>query len=209
MKKIIVIAALAVAAWFAYGQFGPNRGVYLDDGSPKTIFFATAKCGKGCDKMRSVLKKRVDNFEEFDAFDFGPGSELYESLGGTGYLPYIVMGKQRVTGHNPGGLVSAIAAELGPSHVKEKEAKALSRHFSRDGEPVIVMYATAWCGYCTKARQYFRQNRIPFVEFDIEKDHSARRDYNALMGSGTPLLYQGYSRISGFNVSRIESEFDL
>lgn len=208
MKKLIVIAALAAAGYFAYGHFGPDRGVYYDDGTAKTIFFSTEKCGKGCDKMRSFLKKRTD-FEEYDAFDFGPGAKLYESLGGDGYLPYIVMGKQRVIGYDRGGVISAIAAEYGPSKVKEKEAKALGRHFKRNGDPIVVMYATAWCGYCNKARQYFRENRIPFVEFDIEKDHAARRDYNALLGSGTPLLYQGYTRVNGFDVRRIEREFDL
>jgi glutaredoxin len=208
MKKVLFAAALIAAIYFTYGRFGPDRGVYEDDGSPKTIFFTTSKCGKGCDKMRSFLKKRAD-FEEYDVFDFGAGAEMYESLGGEGYLPYVVMGKQRITGYDPGGLISAIAEEYGPDHVKEKERKALNRHFSRSGEPIVVMYMTDWCGYCRKARQYFVENRIPFVEFDIEKDHAARRDYNALMGSGTPLLYQGYKRVSGFDVRRIEREFDL
>ncbi|WP_198147347.1 glutaredoxin family protein [Gilvimarinus polysaccharolyticus] len=32
----------------------------------------------------------------------------------------------------------------------------------------VVMYAS-WCGYCKKARRYFRANNIPFTEYDIEK----------------------------------------
>ena len=71
------------------------------------------------------------------------------------------------------------------------------------------MYATEWCGYCDKAREYFLDNDIAFVEFDIEKDRDAKRDYDALLGSGTPLLYFGYARISGFDRGRIEKEFDL
>ena len=34
----------------------------------------------------------------------------------------------------------------------------------------VTMYATSWCGYCKKARTYFRQNGINFIEYDIEKD---------------------------------------
>ena len=71
------------------------------------------------------------------------------------------------------------------------------------------MYATAWCGYCKKARQYFADNGIDFVEYDIEKDRAAKRDFDTLLGSGTPLLYQGYTRVVGFDQRKIEKEFDL
>jgi glutaredoxin len=170
--------------------------------------FVTEQCGQACVDMRKRLAKRVD-FEEFDAFDQAEGSALYKEYGGTGYLPYIVMGKQRIVGQSPGGIISAIAAEFGPAEVRESEQRALTRNFDNSGEPRVVMYATAWCGYCKKARKYFRENRIAFVEYDIEKDSAARRDYNALLGSGTPLLFQGYARVSGFDVRRIEQEFDL
>ncbi len=208
MKRFLVIGAILATAYYFYERSGEPVGVYAADGTPVTILFTTDQCGRACEDMRRFLKTRT-RFEEYDAFDSGYGRELYESYGGTGYLPYIVMGKQRVIGYDRGGVISAIAAEYGPSKVKEKEAKALGRHFKRNGDPIVVMYATAWCGYCNKARQYFRENRIPFVEFDIEKDHAARRDYHALLGSGTPLLYQGYTRVNGFDVRRIEREFDL
>ena len=209
MKNLLILLALAAAGYFAYDKwFGPGKGVYADDGRARTVFFATRKCGESCDRMRNFLKRRTD-FEEYDAFDLGTGSGLYNDLGGDGYLPYIAIGKQRVTGYNPGAVISAMAIELGLDSIRDKERKALGRHFSRSGEPIVVMYATDWCGYCQQARQYFVKNRIAFVEFDIEKDHSARRDYNALMGSGTPLLYQGFTRVNGFDVGRIESEFDL
>ena len=29
----------------------------------------------------------------------------------------------------------------------------------------VVMYATSWCGYCRKARNYFKKNAIPFTEY--------------------------------------------
>ena len=38
---------------------------------------------------------------------------------------------------------------------------------SKNGK--VIMYSTAWCGYCKKARQYFKSKGISFVEYDIEK----------------------------------------
>lgn len=32
----------------------------------------------------------------------------------------------------------------------------------------VVMYSASWCGVCKKARKYFKQNNIAFVEYDVE-----------------------------------------
>jgi glutaredoxin len=64
----------------------------------------------------------------------------------------------------------------------------------------VVMYATAWCGYCQKTRELLRDRGVPFIERDIEQSAQARREYQALNGRGVPLLVirgtvvvQGYS----------------
>lgn len=208
MKKILTVAAIIAAGYYLYDQSSSNVGAYADDGTPKTIFFTTDQCGSACDEMRRYLKSRVP-FEKHDAFDNGPGHELYEMYGGTGFLPYVVIGKQRVTGPDRGGIISSVAAEFGLEKVKDKERKALQRNFDNSGNPRVVMYATDWCGYCKQARQYFAENGIDYVEFDIEKDRSAKRDFDALLGSGTPLLYHGYARMVGFNQRQVDSQLDL
>lgn len=208
MKKILMAAAIIGASYYLYNENGSNVGVYADDGTPRTIFFATEQCGNACDEMRRYLKSRV-SFEEHDAFDNGSGHEVYEKYGGTGFVPYIVMGKQRVTGPDRGGVISSVAAEFGLEKVKSRERKALQRNFDASGNPRVVMYATEWCGYCKQAREYFADNGIDYVEFDIEKDRSAKRDFDALLGSGTPLLYHGYARAVGFNKRQVDNQLDL
>jgi peroxiredoxin len=37
----------------------------------------------------------------------------------------------------------------------------------------LIMYCTTWCPGCRKARQYFQENNIPFVEIDITRDREA------------------------------------
>lgn len=208
MKKLLIIAALCAAAYYFLGQNGASIGVYADDGTPRTILFTTGQCGNACDQMRRYLETRVA-FEEYDAFDNGAGHALYKEFGGTGYLPYVVMGKQRVTGPDRGAVISALAAEFGLDKVGKQERKALQRNFEVTGDARVVMYATDWCGYCEEARRYFADKGIDYVEFDIEKDRSAKRDFDALLGSGTPLLYHGYARMSGFNRRLIESRLGL
>jgi mycoredoxin len=86
-----------------------------------------------------------------------------------------------------------------------QEWDRISVAFSRP-EPItgvaageVVMYATSWCGYCRKTREFLSDRGIPYVEHDIERSPEARREYEALNGRGVPLLVirgtlvQGYS----------------
>lgn len=68
----------------------------------------------------------------------------------------------------------------------------------------VVMYSTQWCGYCKKARNYFRKNKIPFVEYDTEASEKGKRDYKALNGSGVPIIPVGKRRMNGFSEAGFE-----
>jgi len=63
----------------------------------------------------------------------------------------------------------------------------------------VVMYSTAWCGYCKKARNYFRANNIPFTEYDIEKDATAKQAYDRIGARGVPVILVGQRRMNGFS----------
>ncbi|MCK5737461.1 MAG: glutathione S-transferase N-terminal domain-containing protein, partial [Spirochaetaceae bacterium] len=34
----------------------------------------------------------------------------------------------------------------------------------------ITIYTTPSCGYCTVAKNYFKENRVPFTEYDVSRD---------------------------------------
>lgn len=68
----------------------------------------------------------------------------------------------------------------------------------------VTMYATSWCGYCRKARNYFRQNGISYIEYDIEKDERAKRMYDLLGGKGVPVILVGKKRMNGFSAAGFE-----
>ena len=70
-----------------------------------------------------------------------------------------------------------------------------------DNSRQVVMYATSWCPYCQQARNYFREQGIPYVEHDIEKDTDARRAYKDFGGRGVPVIFVGKRRMNGFSVA--------
>lgn len=83
---------------------------------------------------------------------------------------------------------------------KLKGAMSVSDSAANSG-PEVILYSTARCGYCKKARAYMRRNDIDFTEYDIEKDRFANLDYKRLGGRGVPLLVRGEETLAGFAVA--------
>ena len=69
--------------------------------------------------------------------------------------------------------------------------------------PEVKMFATDWCPYCRKAREYFARNGIRYAELDIEKSRAAHAEYRSLGGKGVPLIVVGTQRMSGFSEARL------
>ncbi|WP_220338371.1 glutaredoxin family protein [Wenzhouxiangella sediminis] len=74
--------------------------------------------------------------------------------------------------------------------------------------PRVIMYATDWCPYCAKARQYFADNGIRYTEYDIDEDPAARRRYEAMDATGVPVILVGDTRINGFSVKGFERVYE-
>ena len=62
----------------------------------------------------------------------------------------------------------------------------------------VVLYTTAWCGYCKKARRYLNAKGISYREYDIEKNSAAKRRYERAGGRGVPYLVRGDDSLSGY-----------
>ena len=100
-------------------------------------------------------------------------------------------------GDNPKNPAQARAVNVEPNVVES--ASGGQKAPDGDSAKRVTMYATSWCGYCNKARQYFRAKGIDYIEYDIEKDERARRMYDALGGKGVPVILVGKKRLNGFS----------
>jgi len=72
----------------------------------------------------------------------------------------------------------------------------------------VVMYSTSWCGYCKKARRYFKSKGIKYTEYDIERSTAAKWKYDRLGGKGVPLILIGNNRMRGFSVRRFDRLYE-
>jgi glutaredoxin len=68
----------------------------------------------------------------------------------------------------------------------------------------VILYGADWCGYCKKAKRYFRANHIAFQEYDVEKSRKGRSDYRKMGGRGVPIILVGNRRLNGFSARAFE-----
>ena len=73
----------------------------------------------------------------------------------------------------------------------------------------VVMYSTAWCGVCKRARAYFEKEQIPFQELDVDENVQARADYLLLNPRrSVPTIKIGDEVIIGFSPASVERALD-
>lgn len=84
-----------------------------------------------------------------------------------------------------------------------QDEKQQSKKYKRKKR--VVIYSAVWCGVCTKAKNYFKKNKIAFKEYDIDKSKKGKRDFKKLKARGIPVILVGKKRLNGFNVSKFES----
>ncbi|HTP28980.1 MAG TPA: glutaredoxin family protein [Anaeromyxobacteraceae bacterium] len=72
--------------------------------------------------------------------------------------------------------------------------------------PRVELFSTSWCPYCKKARKYFSERGIAFVEHDIEKDPGALKRKMALDGDKrVPTAIIGGRVVRGYLPSAYQS----
>ena len=73
----------------------------------------------------------------------------------------------------------------------------------------VVMYSTAWCGVCKRARAYFEEKRIAFEEHDVDQDPAARAEYERLNPRrSVPTIKIADEVVVGFSAVAVERALD-
>ncbi len=68
----------------------------------------------------------------------------------------------------------------------------------------VKIYSTPWCTYCKMAKDYFREKKVEFSEFDVSKDEKARNEMLSKSSqSGVPVIDIDGTLVVGFDKDRI------
>lgn len=70
-------------------------------------------------------------------------------------------------------------------------------------EPKVLMYTTAWCPYCNRARALFQQKGVAYKDIDVEQVEGARDEMRARSGRNTvPQIFVGELHLGGYDDTR-------
>jgi glutaredoxin len=68
----------------------------------------------------------------------------------------------------------------------------------------LTMYATAWCGYCRRARAHLAQRGIAYREVDIEASDANKAEFRKHGGRGVPLFVAGDKKMRGYRADALD-----
>ena len=103
------------------------------------------------------------------------------------------------------GLGCGYGLSLLPGLLKSDYTEGNYAAYFPNAQSKVVLYGTAWCGYCAKTRDYFRKNHIDFVDLDIEKSPAALKAHKELGGGGVPVVLIGNRKITGYDADAFQA----
>lgn len=69
----------------------------------------------------------------------------------------------------------------------------------------VTIYSTPSCGYCHKAKDYFRQSGVQFTDYNVAQNMSKAQEMVSKSGQmGVPVIDINGRVIVGFNIPEIE-----
>lgn len=72
-------------------------------------------------------------------------------------------------------------------------------------QPRVLIFTTPSCGYCTKAKRYFKDNGVKFKEVDITRDPDGAKDVKRISGgSSVPVIMVGHRAMVGFDRAKLD-----
>ena len=74
----------------------------------------------------------------------------------------------------------------------------------------VKIYSTTWCHWCKLAREFFRENHMPFEDINVEENEKAAEEMVKKSGqTGVPVIDIGGKIIVGFDKAAIKKELGM
>ena len=90
-----------------------------------------------------------------------------------------------------------------PHEDNNKAAKIGRTAQEIDSSCDVILFTTASCPYCKRARAFLKTKEIPYCEKDINRKKANKAAYKYVGGRGVPVLVIGNRVVHGYNTSAI------
>ena len=77
-------------------------------------------------------------------------------------------------------------------------------------EKKVTVYSTPTCPWCTKAKEFLKENKVSFDDVDVSADHQKAKEMVEKSGQmGVPVIDINGTIIIGFDQERIRAELGI
>ena len=74
----------------------------------------------------------------------------------------------------------------------------------------VTIYTTPTCGYCQKAKEFFKENNVKYTEKDVTKDPAAMREMMEKNSAGSvPVIDVDGEIIVGFDEGKLKEKLGI
>lgn len=74
----------------------------------------------------------------------------------------------------------------------------------------VIVYSTPTCHFCNLAKEYFKENHVPFESFDVSTDREKQMEILDKTGQmGVPVILIDDAVIVGFDKPKIDELLNL
>ena len=74
----------------------------------------------------------------------------------------------------------------------------------------VIIYSTPTCPFCIYAKEFFKENNVPFEDIDVTKDHVKAQEMVQKSGQmGVPVISIGDEVVVGFNEPRLAELLEI
>ena len=74
----------------------------------------------------------------------------------------------------------------------------------------VIIYSTPTCHFCQMTKEYFKQNKIQYDEFDVASNMEKRKEMMEKSGQlGVPVILIDNEIVVGFDRPRLASLLDV
>jgi glutaredoxin len=106
-----------------------------------------------------------------------------------------------------------LAGGLAIGHYVPQAVKMLKPSYSEgnfaayypNAQTRVVVYGTATCPFCAKARAYLKERNVAFGDFDVDKTEKGKHDFGELGGKSVPVILIGNRKLVGFDQKAIDA----
>jgi len=76
--------------------------------------------------------------------------------------------------------------------------------------PDVTIYSTPTCHFCGLAKTFFKDNNVPFTDYNVLEQPDKRQEMVERSGQmGVPVIFIGDDMVIGFDESKIRSLLNL